>query len=1277
MATTDSELSNSVDRMMGIDDIDSNNSSGCNATTFVSIPSDSYTASRLQNCTVYELNKSSTVIFLGKIPEIWLLEKKVALFIQILGSEKQCRNKMEDKVIKDGNESCFVKADGLFGSKGTRNSSLGKINVELQQLSFKSPRIYQHAVIRNFIDIVPNHIKIMAKQQLKSHHPLKAVSGSSESINPSLYHIFCLGSNDYEKPDGSRLKKLVETLKYNYGSITKYKRIGTKNYSTRHAKIKFLQKAEAERKKIVFRNVQLLILLQQIKHLKKNHYSAENFEDLLKKPFFLSSKQLLKTNMLENTNLISHDRGKMTILSSELSLNKPECYNVNDIQMQEMLAEQRKKAVKLQIPSKCRHTIKSANDDETKDDNLKISTTLLQSYKPGQILESEKMLVQIIDFDGAKVVSGVYRETKKIQKWKEYTVLLRVGIDLNFPKVTQLEIKHKKLERRRLGLTCGDNSDETKNNLFPRTRKGIRKLHYDYSEMMAHCSKSFSHNQVIKEDKIFEQKNVPEYDSEIKKHFVTRKIQEKLYYCITISKDNMSLLKFNFASRSLSFIYEQKGKKRLFTLLFTSTSTAIIWHSLIKKLLSVDQAIEKDGFVNITIPLLDISFSINKSVIIELIKENSNNSKMLQFELTKTGYKCLKNDALEKLINLVEKAFAKHFVANRSEKYEKTRNYFRQLMLERSSLKLTYGGINLMEWSQQNLKYMLLDLTLLKNGNLNIEMENSQPLQTYNSLLEPTPVEGFLIKLSNQKGKKRNFLGKHYFKLLYAFTIKNMLFFQSFNTAVPIFPNLTNSVSSFITPEGHIVNLDALEEACMFEPQVFKYSPYPVTQDYIEWVKPGIDQQTFKIHDSAALFEAKRRAFMISKGHTSIDLLNVVEINSISCDKQNNEVKKACNSIWGQSVNDMNGRKEAHYISLASNKRTKDTTSFLEEERYTTAYFDLKMSDGSSISFNASNILIKNEWVKRLNEIRHFWGDKKAKMTFSTQCLSSPGTNHSMRYSLIQKAEKSAFSNSESLELVNSTLSNDYILARLTNTKQFHQCFAVINLNSFTLYKVFNRSKTKGKVKTPSYFKKYVQISLKGCYVFPNTGVSCYEKTDLDFLSKEKGLSRVYGDGFISSDPLYDCLLTLWYGTKNKLHKNKRRVKNYHLDKLHDPTADNRNINCSVPLEEVKHNIRELNFSGSSSELTDSEDDINILSEESDAMIEFESETNKCDYYETIPLKHANKFQSTKLSHSFGTRERSLKLLARSKAERDLWIAKLNSEIDNLSTVSSINSWRI
>ncbi|OUT20043.1 hypothetical protein CAS74_004776 [Pichia kudriavzevii] len=326
-----------------------------------------------------------------------------------------------------------------------------------------------------------------------------------------------------------------------------------------------------------------------------------------------------------------------------------------------------------------------------------------------------------------------------------------------------------------------------------------------------------------------------------------------------------------------------------------------------------------------------------------------------------------------------------------------------------------------------------------------------------------------------------------------------MLFFQSFNTAVPIFPNLTNSVSSFITPQGNIVNLDALEEACMFEPQVFKYSPYPVTQDYIEWVKPGIDQQTFKIHDSAALFEAKRRAFMISKGHTSIDLLNVVEINSILCDKQNNEVKKACNSIWGQSVNDMNGRKEAHYISLASNKRTKDTTSFLEEERYTTAYFDLKMSDGSSISFNASNILIKNEW----------------------------------------------------------------------------------------------------------------------------------ESKELSF------------------------------------------------DKLHDPTADNRNINCSVPLEEVKHNIRELNFSGSSSELTDSEDDINIPSEESDAMIEFESETNKCDYYETIPLKHANKFQSTKLSHSFGTRERSLKLLARSKAERDLWIAKLNSEIDNLSTVSSINNWRI
>jgi hypothetical protein len=132
---------------------------------------------------------------------------------------------------------------------------------------------------------------------------------------------------------------------------------------------------------------------------------------------------------------------------------------------------------------------------------------------------------------------------------------------------------------------------------------------------------------------------------------------------------------------------------------------------------------------------------------------------------------------------------------------------------------------------------------------------------------EPPPVEGFLIRLTNQTGNDK-FLGKMFFKRLY-FSMHDqyLCFSRPARAAPPPPPKLPLSENSRI-PSAH--------EIAENTPLIFAINPYPVENDEVTWLQS--EESTRKQHDQDAFDEASRKLNNVLHCDGYIDLTQVVKV---------------------------------------------------------------------------------------------------------------------------------------------------------------------------------------------------------------------------------------------------------------------------------------------------------------------------------------------------------------------------------------------------------------
>jgi hypothetical protein len=190
---------------------------------------------------------------------------------------------------------------------------------------------------------------------------------------------------------------------------------------------------------------------------------------------------------------------------------------------------------------------------------------------------------------------------------------------------------------------------------------------------------------------------------------------------------------------------------------------------------------------------------------------------------------------------------------------------------------LAWKRYDRLEWIHgANERKMYGTIAMAKSHDLELRPKSHYPTtavtrRKHKTLTEPVPVEGFLIRLTSQKGRARR-LGLMYHKQLYFSTHDQFLVFaRPTNAAPPPPPKLPASNRSAV-PSAR----DIAEKT----PDTWAVNPYPLVDNRIEWLQedPPISSQARKLRDEDAADEAQRKEQNLLNCDGYVNLTDVAKV---------------------------------------------------------------------------------------------------------------------------------------------------------------------------------------------------------------------------------------------------------------------------------------------------------------------------------------------------------------------------------------------------------------
>ena len=212
---------------------------------------------------------------------------------------------------------------------------------------------------------------------------------------------------------------------------------------------------------------------------------------------------------------------------------------------------------------------------------------------------------------------------------------------------------------------------------------------------------------------------------------------------------------------------------------------------------------------------------------------------------------------------------------------------------------------------------------------------------------EPAPVEGFLIRLTSQKGHVRR-LGKMYFKRLY-FTTHNqfLCYCRPAKASPPPPPKIPLPGSAKIPSASEIVDNT---------PLIYAVNPYPVSDGQIEWVHRGTSANKTQ-HDQDAYKEAERKINSMLRAEGYINLSHVVRVQ----DAQRGNSPADANVDQGPDVD--------FHEEVEDTRRDDGKTNQFDDKRT----FEVVMKNRLVIRLQAYDEVTKKEWMSRLRKLITYW----------------------------------------------------------------------------------------------------------------------------------------------------------------------------------------------------------------------------------------------------------------------------------------------------------------
>lgn len=389
---------------------------------------------------------------------------------------------------------------------------------------------------------------------------------------------------------------------------------------------------------------------------------------------------------------------------------------------------------------------------------------------------------------------------------------------------------------------------------------------------------------------------------------------------------------------------------------------------------------------------------------------------------------------------------------------------------------------------------------------------------------EPAPIEGFLVRLTSQKGVHSRF-GKAFFKRLYFYTQNQYLLFNRPAKSTPPHPPRLATITGTDIPSSH----EIVEKT----PLMFEIEPFKLRKDKpeVHWLGHS-DHDTIQRHDRDAVEEARRNIANIEQADGCINMCQIANIRQVH---------------WGAVENDEDleagDSEDVDFHDDVTDTPVADgSTHHLDDSRS----FELLLTNGLVVRLQAYSQQTRNEWMRRLRQLVRYWKLRKAEEMETFKAIRRANLAHlnvdeEMEALLGQFAKKWEVQRAQaSPELFHMcgisscrsiTMSgNLYLKARRRAT--FERCQIILAGGKMHIFQATVRKSTGAEVQH-IHQEKVQEVDLRDCYVYSGLIVEddlLYQNKTFD--ANHPGMAatpRVYtDDGWTSRDVDVMTCFVVW-----------------------------------------------------------------------------------------------------------------------------------------------------
>ncbi|KAF1850594.1 meiotically up-regulated gene 56 protein [Cucurbitaria berberidis CBS 394.84] len=721
---------------------------------------------------------------------------------------------------------------------------------------------------------------------------------------------------------------------------------------------------------------------------------------------------------------------------------------------------------------------------------------------PENLARKKSHLRNLVKFD---IPEDTRRATIHLKAKKAQMTVQRAGSKIRRQRIKNgIVVKMERMLVRVDSASAGEVPDDFDENVNQRV---VSRIKDKWREYMVVCRHSHSDNAdfVLQ---FYKTRVIPEIENS--------GAGKKAAYEIPLARKTSKVNLYSSLDKSMVVSAPGPHATLIFIMQARTASNAVEWYTFLRNLLGWHRASE----LQINIP--DMSLSVRIANPFEKLEASQNEVQDAE-------------DTEEAMLKTMqeEQAVAKELISRCLDQLQDAPEWADVLesWMKDHRIGLAWKRYDRLEWIHgANERKMYGTIAMLKSHDLELRPKTHYPTtavtrRKQKTLTEPVPVEGFLIRLTGQRGRAKR-LGLLYHKQLYFASHDQYLVFSRPTKVTPPPPPKLPASGAATVPAAQAV-ADTI-------PESWAVNPYALKANHIEWLLEGHSgtAETRRLHDEDAADEAGRKEQNLLNCDGYINLANVVKVRKarLGASPVDGDLEEGSDVDFDEDIND----------STRDDGATKD----IDLDRT----FELVMKNGLIIRLQAADKARRKEWIQHLRALAKYWKHRTAsdialyKSTRSRN-LSALNIDEEAEAHIGQFARKwevtQSFASPDLYNMCGIACCRSINMSGMLYRKPrihapFTRCSVLLTAGTLLIFRDVLRNGV-GKQLAHIHHERIANLDLKDCYIYSGL------LTESDLLYQNQtfdankpghhALPRIYlEDGWTSTDEDVMTTFVIWHG---------------------------------------------------------------------------------------------------------------------------------------------------